>query len=88
MDDIHDIFYFPWKNRWMASGMLLFSGNPGEPMDDTGALIFFPWKCLWKTLNFEYFFHVNSDPFSDNFAWNSSVFHRGGVRTKNGMAHC
>ncbi len=48
-----------------------------QPMDDTSAQIFFPWKCLWKTLNFVYFFHGIPGPFLNNFAWNSSVFHRG-----------
>ena len=65
---------FHGKNLWMASMI---------PLDDNGALIFFPWKCLWKTFNFVYFFHEIPGPFLDNFAWNSSVFHRGwGYRQK------
>ncbi len=43
---------------------------------------FFPWKCLWKILNFVYFVHGILGSFSDNFAQNSSVFHRG-VQAKN-----
>ncbi len=52
------------------------------PMDDVPAESKNPWKCLWKTLNFEYFFHGIPGPFSENFAWNSSVFHRGGTDKK------
>ena len=51
-------------------------------MDDTGTLIFFPRKYLWKTLNLRYLFHGIPCPFSDNFAWNSGVFHRGGGTDK------
>ena len=78
MDGIQDIVYFPWKSLWMALVILFSSGNPAKSMNDTSAQILFPWKCLWKTLKFVYFFHGIPGPFFDNFAWNSSVFHRGG----------
>ncbi len=74
-NSIHDIFYSSSMKKRVDGISDIFFWKPS--LTYGWHWCFFPWKCLPKTLDFVYFLHGTPRPFSNNLAWNSSVFHRG-----------